>query len=211
MKRPSLRGAPGAARHRCAQATQGTTLVLDARSDRRDLGPALLQLFSEELRIASFTLNDVVLPARRSPTTRWRCSGDSGGVTLALVFQDVLRRARRPGAFQASTLAPLQAAVPVAAQAVLRPDPVSDRETARVTVPGLSVHARIRRGRLRRDRPRPSEQRDRRRRRLAPRLEGGVTPPSGARGLFVETRRPRPAVIGSGRSPANGGSQISVG
>src|SRR5262245_54101983 len=85
------------------QAKQGTTLVLDGRCLAQTGAAALLRIFSEQLRITSFTLNNVVLPAAVTDDTL-AVSGESGGVTLALMFQDVLGELAIQALFQAPTL-----------------------------------------------------------------------------------------------------------
>ena len=167
------------------QARQGSTLTLDEATIGATGTKALLDLFSEQLQIASFTLNEVQLPAAVTGDTL-AISGTEQGVSLALSFedvQDVQGKLAIRALFQAPTLAALQKLFPKLSPTFFSGIVVDGAGTS-VAVPGLPtlhfaspiygvagivtpssglVTAWI-----------------------APRVDGQVAPPSGAKGLFVE-------------------------
>lgn len=93
------------------QAAHGTTLVLDEASLGRTSAAALLGLFSERLRITSFTLADVSLPAGVTGAS-FAASGHQGDVTLDLTFTDLRGEVGIDALFGAAAAGPLQDAFP---------------------------------------------------------------------------------------------------
>lgn len=165
------------------KAKDGTTLVLDAKTVGATGGASLLRLFSEQLRISSVTLDDVVLPPAVTDNTL-AVSGGTQGVTLALTFQDVLGEVAVEALFQAPGLAALKKAFPDLPAKFFDGITVSGT-TADVSVPGLAralSFASPRFGVVGLATPLRGLVTTS----IAPRVDGEVAPPSGAKQLFVE-------------------------
>jgi hypothetical protein len=170
-------------------AKQGSTLVLDKISLGSTSAAALLRLFSDQLRISSFTLGNVVLPGAVVDNTL-AVSGHSGDVTLSLLFQDAFGEIAIQALFQALALAPLQKAfAQLPADFFAKITIVG--ATASVTVPGLAATLTLNAS-VGEPTPRlgivglvtPSSGLVTTS--IAPRVDGQVSPPSGAKGLLVE-------------------------
>ena len=165
------------------QAKQGTTLVLDAASLGKTPGAALLQLLSEQLQLSSLTLDAVNLPASVTGDTL-AVSGTGNGITIALLFQDVQGEVGVQALFQATAVAPLQAQLSALPAGFFSGITVSGA-TASVTVPGLAATLSFSSplyGAVGLATPCSGLVTTS----LAPRVDGTVAPPSGAKGLFVE-------------------------
>lgn len=165
------------------QAKQGTTLVLDAASLGKTPGAVLLQLLSQQLQLSSLTLNEVNLPASVTGDTL-AVSGAGTSITIGLVFQDMLGEVGVQALFQAPTIAPLQAQLKALPATFFGGITVSGA-TASVTVPGLAATLAFSSplyGAIGVATPCSGLVTTS----LAPRVDGNVSPPSGAKGLFVE-------------------------
>jgi hypothetical protein len=116
-------------------ARQGTTLVLSQATLGATSAAALLNLFSRDLQITSFTLDDVSLPASVTGSS-FVASGHQGDVTLDLTFSDLAGAVAMEALFRAAAIATLQQAFPA-----LPGDFFAGIEesgaTATVSVPGL--------------------------------------------------------------------------
>ena len=167
------------------QARQGSALILDNSTLGATSTKALLELFSEQLQIASFTLNEVQLPPEVTGDTL-AISGAEQGVSLVLSFQDV-QDAQGVLAiralFQAPTLTPLQALFTKLPAGFFK-EIVVDGAGASVAVPGLATlhFASPSYGVVGIVTPSSGLVTEW----IAPRVDGQVSPPSGAKGLFVE-------------------------
>ena len=145
----------------------------------------MLELFSEQLQIASFTLNEVQLPPEVTGDTL-AISGAEQGVSLVLSFQDV-QDAQGVLAiralFQAPTLTPLQALFTKLPAGFFK-EIVVDGAGASVAVPGLATlhFASPSYGVVGIVTPSSGLVTEW----IAPRVDGQVSPPSGIKGLFVE-------------------------
>jgi hypothetical protein len=117
-------------------ATRGTTLVLNAAT----LGPTgaapLLDLFTYQLQISAFTLDDVQLPASVSGTA-FTVTGHDANVTLDLTFSDSSGEVAIDALFHAPAIVPLQQEFPALPGDFFSAITMSG-PTASVTVPGLA-------------------------------------------------------------------------
>lgn len=162
---------------------QDTTLVLDAGSLGKTPGAVLLQLLSEQLQLSSLTLDAVSLPASVTDDTL-AVGGTGTGITIALLFQDVQGEVGVQALFQATAIAPLQAQLTALPASFFSGVTVSG-VTASVTVPGLAATLSFSSplfGAVGLATPCSGLVTTS----LAPRVEGTVSPPSGAKGVFVE-------------------------
>jgi hypothetical protein len=118
-----------------SKARQGSTLVLD----RATLGPTgaagLLDLFTD-LRIGSFTLDDVQLPASVTGT-EFAVTGHDANLALDLTFTDSSGEVAIRAVFSAPAIAALQRRFPSLPSGLFTPIAVSG-DTASVSVPGLA-------------------------------------------------------------------------
>jgi hypothetical protein len=165
------------------KAKQGTTLVLDAGSLGQTPGAVLLQLLSEQLQLSTLTLEAVNLPASVTDDML-AVSGSGTGITIALLFQDVQGEVGVQALFQATAIAPLQAQL-TALPASFFSDVTVSGVTASVTVQGLAATLSFSSplyGAVGLATPCSGLVTTS----LAPRVDGTVSPPSGAKGLFVE-------------------------
>jgi hypothetical protein len=163
-------------------AKQGTTLALDKQTIGSTDGAALLQLFSDQLQISSFTLANVALPTSVAGDTLV-VSGENAGVTLTLTFQDLRGEVGAEALFQAAATATLAQAFPKLASDFFAKIKVAGA-SASVSVPGVAAlsFTSPRYGVIGLAIPSSGLVTTA----IAPRVDGQVAPPSGAKGLFVE-------------------------
>jgi hypothetical protein len=90
-------------------ATRGSTLVLDQDTLSQTSAAALLDLFSQQLQITSFTLDGVSLPDEVTGSS-FAASGHQGDVTLDLTFTDVLGEVATEALFRAQAIETLREA-----------------------------------------------------------------------------------------------------
>jgi hypothetical protein len=117
-------------------AKQGTTLVLDQVTLGPTSAAALLDVFTYELQISSFTLDDVQLPAAVTGT-QFTASGHDANVTADLTFTDSSGEVAIEALFHAPAITTLQAEFPALPSGFFTSIQVSGT-TAAVTVPGLA-------------------------------------------------------------------------
>ena len=166
-----------------SNAKQGTTLMLDQATLGPTSAAALLDVFTYQLQISSFTLDDVQLPASVTGT-EFTVSGHDANLTLDLTFSDSSGEVAIEALFYAAAIATLQTEFPALPSGFFTPIAVSG-DSATVTVPGLagpvaftsprycvagSVHPDD--GLILTS--------------VAARVDGQATSPSGAKGLLVE-------------------------
>ena len=117
-------------------ARRGTTLELGQATLGPTSAAALLDLFSNDLQITSFTLNDVQLPASVTGTS-FTASGQGTSVALDLTFTESSGEVAIGALFHAPGIAALQQAFPHLNAGFFTPITVSGA-AASVTVPGLA-------------------------------------------------------------------------
>jgi hypothetical protein len=164
-------------------AKQGTTLVLDRATLGTTSAAALLDLFSLQLEITSFTLEDVSLPPSVTGNS-FVAGGHDGDVTLDLTFVDILGEVMIEALFRATAIAPLRQAFPA-----LPKDFFAGIEaaggTATVIVPGLVSPLTLNSARYGIDglaTPGSGLVTTS----IAPHVDGQAAPPNGPKGLRVE-------------------------
>ena len=117
-------------------AKQGTTLVIDQATVGSTSAAALLDLFTTQLQITSFTLDEVQLPASVTGT-EFTVSGHDPNVALDLTFTDDSGEVAIAALFSAPGIAALQQEFPQLPTGFFTPITVSG-STATVSVPGLA-------------------------------------------------------------------------
>lgn len=117
-------------------ARQGTTLVLDQATLGPTSAASLVDLFTTELQITSFTLADVQLPASVTGTG-FTVSGHDPNVTLDLTFTDSTGEVAIEALFSAPGIAALRQEFPHLPTGFFAPITVAGG-TATVSVPGLA-------------------------------------------------------------------------
>ncbi len=119
-----------------AGARQGTTLVLNNATLAQTSAAGILQLFTNDLHIDSFTLDDVTLPDSVTGTML-RVGGHGARVTVDLTFAESLGEVTITALFTAPTVAALQQEFPALPSGFFAAIAVSGA-TASVRVPGLA-------------------------------------------------------------------------
>jgi hypothetical protein len=164
-------------------AKKGTTLVLGQATLGATSAAALLDLFTQQLAITSFTLEDVQLPASVTGT-EFVVSGGHADVTLDVRFTEIRGEVAIEALFRAPTIAALRKAFPALAADFFNAIEGSGG-TARVSVPGLAGSLALTSARYGvAGRVTPSSGLVTAS--VAPRVDGQASPPSGAKGLLVE-------------------------
>lgn len=167
-------------------ARQGTTLVLDEATLGATSAAALLDLFSQQLQITSFTLEDVQLPASVTGM-ELMVSGHDTGLALDLTFfEETLGEIAIEALFHAPAIAALQQAFPSLPGDFFNAIEVSGA-TAAVSVPGLVgplALASPRYGVAGLVAPGSGLVTTS----IAPRVDGQASPPGGSRGLLIEVQ-----------------------
>jgi hypothetical protein len=116
---------------------RGTSLTLDESTLTGTAAASLFELFTDQLEIHSFRLDDASLPPSVTGTT-FQASGHSGDVFLDLTFEDVGGEVAIEALFHAAALAPLQQAFPSLSADFFGGIEISDT-AASVSVPGLAT------------------------------------------------------------------------
>jgi uncharacterized protein DUF6603 len=164
-------------------ARKGTTLVLDRATLEVTSAAALLDLFTQQLAITSFTLEDVQLPESVTGN-EFAVSGGHADVTLDVRFTEIRGEVAIEALFRATAIAALQKAFPaLPADFFVAID--SSGGTARVSVPGLTTSLTLtspRYGIAGRVAPISGLVTMS----AAPRVDGQAAPPDGPRELLVE-------------------------
>ena len=162
-----------------AKAKQGTSLTLDGATLGTTGAKALLDIFAT-LQISAFTMDDVALPATVTGDTLL-VSGTGQGVTLGLSFEDVLGEVAVRSLFQAPDVGALGKLCPGLPAGFFSGIDVIGK---RVAIPGLTVlqFASPSYGVMGAAIPNGGFMT----KWVAPRVDGDVALPDGAKGIFVE-------------------------